>query len=65
MFTPRSKELPTLEFVELRLNNETCGIEMTVHDEAGSVVVLEYALASSPKEFDLDRLRRAWVSGAS
>jgi hypothetical protein len=55
----KSAEIP-LEFVELRLAND-CSIQMTLYDdERNVVVVLDYALASKPQNFDLDLLRAAW-----
>ena len=52
---------PKLEFVELRLNTDTCGIEMTVVDEHGDTTVLTYRLvAKSSDDFDTRRLVEAW-----
>ena len=62
LFAPRAQPVavPRLEFVSLRLVSANCGIVMEVVDEAGNVVVLQYALVSAPETFDLDRLREAW-----
>jgi hypothetical protein len=52
---------PALQFVELRLHDENCDLEMTVTDDAGNVVaVLAYSLSFKPLDFDLDLLRAAW-----
>ena len=60
-FEPRPAKVPELKFVELRLNKETCGIEMTVVDETGATFVLAYRLSAIvPEGFDLDRLVAAW-----
>jgi hypothetical protein len=59
-FAPRRQEVPALRCAELRLSEDCRIVEMTLLDEAGNVEVLEYALASSPPDFDLDRLRTAW-----
>ena len=60
-FQPRARQAPALQFVELRLDSETCGLEMTVTDDAGNVVaVLAYSLSFKPRDFDLDLLRAAW-----
>jgi hypothetical protein len=57
---PRRREVPTLRCAELRLSESGHAIELTVHDEAGGIAILEYSLVSLPPDFDLDRLRRAW-----
>jgi len=51
----------TLRFCELRLDYDDCSIMMTLHDDDGNVVTLEYGLlAKTPETFDLDLLREAW-----
>jgi hypothetical protein len=52
---------PALTCVELRLNDEDCGLEMTAADEDGNLFLLRYSLASAPAAFDLDLLRQAWA----
>lgn len=63
VFTARPRPAPSLQFVEFRLDGDgMCGIQMTLHDEAGNAVVLEYKLTGmTPQDFDLDRLRAKWV----
>jgi hypothetical protein len=61
-FAPRAAplELP-LEFVELRLSDEGCNLQMTLFDRDHNVVaVLEFALSSKPANFDLELLHAAW-----
>ncbi len=57
---PRRREAPMLRSAELRLSESGHAIELTVHDDAGGIAILEYGLVSLPPDFDLDRLRRAW-----
>lgn len=59
---PRRKRAPALRFVELRLIDETCDLEMTLHDDAGNIVaVLAYSLSSvARQDFDLNLLRDFW-----
>ena len=53
-YQPRARQAPALQFVELRLDSETCGLEMTVTDDAGNVVaVLAYSLSFKPRDVDL------------
>jgi hypothetical protein len=59
-FAPRPKQEPELQFVEIRLDTETCGLQLSVVDEAGNTFVLEYSLAKVPEGFDLTRLVTAW-----
>jgi hypothetical protein len=59
---PRASKVPALRYVELRLIDETCDLEMTLHDADGNIVAnIAYDLAFKPKEFDLDLLRAAWA----
>lgn len=63
-FAPRPKPEPGLEIVEFRLDEDgLCGLQMTLVDKSGNVVVvLQYKLADlTPSDFDLDRLRTHWV----
>lgn len=57
---PRPKQEPTLEFVEIRLNEADCSLVLTVIDAAGNRFAIDYPLGWSPPDFDLDRLRAAW-----
>ena len=53
-------EPPPLTFVEVRLRDANCDLQMSMCDSEGNTFVLEYALKSSAG-FDLNRLRRAWA----
>jgi hypothetical protein len=53
-------EPPSLTHVEVRLN-EDCSILLTLVDDAGNRIFLDYVLQWSPPDFDLDRLRCAWA----
>jgi hypothetical protein len=56
------RERPPVVTCEFRLDETTYGLEMTLCDaEGGIVATLEYALASKPSDFDLDRLVEAWT----
>jgi hypothetical protein len=48
-FEPRRPPEPMLQFAEVRL-----------HDDAGNIEVLEFALRNKPEGFDLARLLSAW-----
>ena len=59
LFKP--KPVPTLQYVEIRLNEEDCSLTLSAHDDAGSIVTFEYTLTSkSPETFSLEELRAAW-----
>ena len=60
-FAPRPKPEPTLQYVEVCLNEEDCSLTLTAHDDTGGTVTLEYKLITkSPDNFRLDDLRTAW-----
>ena len=50
-----------MKFVELRLDEESFGIELTVHDEEGQCAIIVYAFEFSSPGFDMTRLVRAWA----
>jgi hypothetical protein len=57
----KPKPAPTLQYVEIRLNEEDCSLTLSAHDDAGTIVTFEYSLTSkSPETFSLDELRTAW-----
>jgi hypothetical protein len=51
---------PELQFCELRLHNGTHNLHLTLVDELGNKIPLEYAIISKPETFDLARLSEAW-----
>lgn len=63
-FAPRPKPEPApapLLFVEVRLRDESCNLQMNLCDSEGNVFTLEYQLKSSPDPDLLNRLRLAWA----
>jgi hypothetical protein len=61
-FAPRPVKVdpPPLQFIEVRLRDENCNLQVNVCDTEGNIFSLEFALKSS-EGFDLNRLRRAWA----
>lgn len=57
---PQRQSEPELQFVELRLDEQTCAIEMTVVDERGDTFVLRYPPPRVPEGFALTRLVEGW-----
>lgn len=54
------QEVPALRRTEFRLSENCDLVEITLLDEAGNCEILEYALVSSPPNFDFGRLRHTW-----
>jgi hypothetical protein len=57
---PRRYPPPVLS-CDIRLDPETYGLEMTLYDADGGVVILSFGLEAKPRDFDLSRLSEAWV----
>ena len=57
----RRERPPVLTLCELRLDQETYALEMTLTDAAGVFFILSFGLESKPRDFDLSLRIEAWA----